>query len=395
MCAAAHWRAAPRRSAGSRRAARPSRPTCATGTAGPRRGRPARRDLEQRPDEAVELVLGAVVGVQRDVDRVVLGDLGGERGERDRAGDHVLDRRAGEVLRAAGRDLDDAVGAGLGEALQRRVEGLRRGHVDRGVGEATGSLAASSISAYFSGVAMGMAGHPRRRRRSLQISVDLRADLAVRPRAVTCTGSHGDEYGRAYPSSGRPGRAPSAGSPRSSVADLCPATALVAARGPRSPPAERSPPAARPWASRHGSRRRSLCPGRRLTSSAYATADDRCRRRVGRLSPPSDEDLTPGIVVITRRRSAPPDEAQADPSRPCCRPRPRAASCTMTSPGGLSHYSTVNRPLARDAGDARRPVSTRPAARRSTGRQPRRQGDGARLHAASLANARAKSPTRS
>ena len=38
-------------------------------------------DVEQRADEAVELVLGAVVGVQRDVDGVVLGDLAGVRGE--------------------------------------------------------------------------------------------------------------------------------------------------------------------------------------------------------------------------------------------------------------------------------------------------------------------------
>ena len=66
---------------------------------------------EQRPDEAVELVLRAVVGVQRDVDRVVLRDLVGERGERRRPGDHVLDARAGQVLRAAGGDLDDAVAA--------------------------------------------------------------------------------------------------------------------------------------------------------------------------------------------------------------------------------------------------------------------------------------------
>ena len=80
-------------------------------------------------------VLRAVVGVQRDVDRVVLGDLVGVRGERDRAGDHVLDGRAGHVLGAAGGDLDDAVAAGLGEALQGGVQGLRRGDVDRRVGE--------------------------------------------------------------------------------------------------------------------------------------------------------------------------------------------------------------------------------------------------------------------
>ena len=72
---------------------------------------------EQRADEAVELVLGAVVGVQRDVDGVVLGHLVRVGRERERAGHHVLDRRAGEVLGAAGRHLHDAVAAGLGEAL--------------------------------------------------------------------------------------------------------------------------------------------------------------------------------------------------------------------------------------------------------------------------------------
>ena len=98
-------------------------------------GDPLGGDVEQRADEAVELVLGAVVGVQRDVDRVVLRDLGGVGRERDGAGDHVLHRRAGQVLRAAGRDLDDAVGAGVGEALERGVEGLGGRHVDGRVGE--------------------------------------------------------------------------------------------------------------------------------------------------------------------------------------------------------------------------------------------------------------------
>ena len=101
-------------------------------------GDPLLRDREQRPDEAVELVLRAVVGVQRDVDRVVLGDLVRVRGERDRAGDHVLDGRAGQVLGTAGGDLDDAVAAGLGEALQGGVERLRGADVDRRVGERAG-----------------------------------------------------------------------------------------------------------------------------------------------------------------------------------------------------------------------------------------------------------------
>ena len=77
---------------------------------------PLLRDRDQRPDVAVELVLRAVVGVQRDVDRVLGGDHVRELGQRDRAGDHVLDRGAGGELGAAGGDLDDAVAAGVGEA---------------------------------------------------------------------------------------------------------------------------------------------------------------------------------------------------------------------------------------------------------------------------------------
>ena len=87
-------------------------------------------DRDQRTDVGVELVLRAVVGVQRDVDRVLLGDDVRELGQGDGAGDHVLDRLARAELRAAGRDLDDAVALGLGEAAQRRVERLRGRAVD-------------------------------------------------------------------------------------------------------------------------------------------------------------------------------------------------------------------------------------------------------------------------
>ena len=52
---------------------------------------PLLRDRDQRAHVAVELVLRAVVGVQRDVDRVLRGDDVRELGQRDRAGHHVLD----------------------------------------------------------------------------------------------------------------------------------------------------------------------------------------------------------------------------------------------------------------------------------------------------------------
>ena len=83
------------------------------------------RDRQQRPDVGVELVLRAVVGVQRDGDRVLRGDDVRELGQRDRAGDHVLDAEAGSEFGTAGGELDDAVAAGVGEALDRRVDRLR------------------------------------------------------------------------------------------------------------------------------------------------------------------------------------------------------------------------------------------------------------------------------
>ena len=94
------------------------------------------RDLDERPHEAVELVLGAVVGVQRDEDVVLRRHHVRELGERDRAGDHVLDVQAGAELGTAGGELDDAIGPGIGEALDGRVDGLRGRAVDRRVGEA-------------------------------------------------------------------------------------------------------------------------------------------------------------------------------------------------------------------------------------------------------------------
>ena len=103
----------------------------------------AARDLlrlegEERADPRVEVLLDAVVGVQRDRHAVVLRDLGGVRGERERAGDAVLDRRAGGVLGATDGDLDDAVRLGLREALDGGGDGLGRRDVDGGVGELAG-----------------------------------------------------------------------------------------------------------------------------------------------------------------------------------------------------------------------------------------------------------------
>ncbi len=50
------------------------------------------RDLHQGPHVAVQLVLRAVVGMQRDVDRVLRRDHPGVLGQRGGTGDHLLDR---------------------------------------------------------------------------------------------------------------------------------------------------------------------------------------------------------------------------------------------------------------------------------------------------------------
>ena len=51
-----------------------------------------------------------------------VGDDVRELGQRHRAGDHVLDPEAGAELGTTGRELDDAVAAGVGEALQGGVD---------------------------------------------------------------------------------------------------------------------------------------------------------------------------------------------------------------------------------------------------------------------------------
>ena len=86
-------------------------------------GDPLLRDGQQRLDVAVQLVLRTVVGVQRDGDRVLVGDDVGELGQRDRAGHHVLDAEAGAEFGPAGGELDDAVAARIGEAFEGGVDG--------------------------------------------------------------------------------------------------------------------------------------------------------------------------------------------------------------------------------------------------------------------------------
>ncbi len=90
---------------------------------------------EERADPGVEVLLGAVVRVDRDGDAVALGDLVRVGGEGERARDAVLDGRAGGVLGAADRHLDDAVALCLSEALEGRGDGRGRRDVHGRVGE--------------------------------------------------------------------------------------------------------------------------------------------------------------------------------------------------------------------------------------------------------------------
>ena len=69
--------------------------------------------------------------MQRDGDRVLVGDDVGELGQRDSADHHVLDAEAGAEFGTAGGELDDAVAARIGEAFERSVEVSEPTAVDR------------------------------------------------------------------------------------------------------------------------------------------------------------------------------------------------------------------------------------------------------------------------
>ncbi len=89
---------------------------------------------EQRPHPLVQILLGAVVGVQGHGDvRITCGHFVRERGEGERSDHTVVHALAGEIGGTAHGHLDDAVGFSFGEALQRRVQRLRARYIDRGI----------------------------------------------------------------------------------------------------------------------------------------------------------------------------------------------------------------------------------------------------------------------
>ncbi len=93
------------------------------------------RGLDEWHDETVERILRAVVGVQRNRDRVVFGDFGGERGKGEGSGCPGLHGLPREVVSAAGGDLDDPIAASLGQSLKHGVDGCGGGDVERGEGK--------------------------------------------------------------------------------------------------------------------------------------------------------------------------------------------------------------------------------------------------------------------
>ncbi len=84
---------------------------------------------EQGKNEAVQLVLGAVVSVQCNIYVVLLCNLTGVCGERQGTNNHILLRRTRPVRCATGRCLNNTVRTSLSETANSGVKSLRRGDV--------------------------------------------------------------------------------------------------------------------------------------------------------------------------------------------------------------------------------------------------------------------------
>ena len=87
------------------------------------RGAPSLRFLNEREDKLVQLVLQAMVGVQRHVDRITLCGAMNVLRDCDRSERHILERRARRKRAAARRDLDDPVALALRESAQHGIRG--------------------------------------------------------------------------------------------------------------------------------------------------------------------------------------------------------------------------------------------------------------------------------
>ena len=90
---------------------------------------------KQRPHPLVQILFGAMIGVQRHGDaRIARGHFVCERGERERSDHAIVYALSREIGRSAHGHLDDAVGFRFGEALQRGIQRLCARHVDRRIG---------------------------------------------------------------------------------------------------------------------------------------------------------------------------------------------------------------------------------------------------------------------
>ena len=98
----------------------------------PARGAPLFCFLNEWQDKFVELVLKAMVRVQRNVNRITRGYAMNVFGDRNRAERRVFERRARRERAAAGGNLNDSVGLGLRESAEGGIGGSQRGDVDRG-----------------------------------------------------------------------------------------------------------------------------------------------------------------------------------------------------------------------------------------------------------------------
>ena len=105
---------------------------------------------EQRAHPFVQVLLGAVIGVQGDGDvRVLCGDLMRKGRQSQRSGDTIVDADTGEICGRADGHLDNAIGFGVREPFQRGVQRLRAGHVDGRVGVTAASCGVEHFSIAF------------------------------------------------------------------------------------------------------------------------------------------------------------------------------------------------------------------------------------------------------
>ena len=95
------------------------------------------RGIEQRAEEGIDFLRVAMVGVQANKDIVFFSEQVSGFGKHDGAESFVGNSGAGCEATATGGNLDDAIGACLGECLECTINGGQGGDVDGGICIAT------------------------------------------------------------------------------------------------------------------------------------------------------------------------------------------------------------------------------------------------------------------